>query len=88
MKVPVTEEGVLIPREWLEGAPIAELKKERGVITVVPLRSEQAPADQPEADRLVPESTLAGLWKHRADLGKSTEYARSLRENAQHREIR
>jgi hypothetical protein len=37
MKAKVSEEGVLIPRQWLDGAAEVELLRENGRITVVPL---------------------------------------------------
>lgn len=36
IKISVTAQGVLIPRQLLEGIEEVELKKENGVITLVP----------------------------------------------------
>jgi hypothetical protein len=37
MKVKVTEDGVLIPKNFLEGVTDVEIRKENGLILVVPL---------------------------------------------------
>ena len=37
MRAKVTEQGVLIPREWLEGIDEVELRQEENVIVVVPV---------------------------------------------------
>ncbi len=37
MRAQVTEQGVLIPREWLEGIDEVELRQEENVIVVVPV---------------------------------------------------
>lgn len=37
MRAKVTEQGVLIPREWLEGIDEVELRQEEHVIVVIPV---------------------------------------------------
>ncbi len=37
MKVKVTEQGVLLPREWFEGVGEVEVHKENQRVTVVPV---------------------------------------------------
>lgn len=37
MKVQVTKDGVLIPKEWLEGIDEVEISKEPGRIVVLPV---------------------------------------------------
>ena len=37
MKTEVTEQGVLIPRQWLEGVNEVELRRGRNVILVLPV---------------------------------------------------
>ena len=41
MRTRVTEQGLLIPREWLDNIKEVEIRKERNVIFIVPV----APAD-------------------------------------------
>lgn len=37
MKSKVTEQGVTIPKEWFDGADEVEIRREDGVIVLVPL---------------------------------------------------
>lgn len=37
MKVRVTEQGVVIPKQWLEGVDEVEIRQEQNVIVVVPI---------------------------------------------------
>lgn len=37
MKTKVTEQGLLIPKQWLEGIEEVEIRKEQNVILIVPV---------------------------------------------------
>jgi len=43
MRALVTEQGVIIPKDWLNGAHAAELERRDGIITVTPITAEVAP---------------------------------------------
>jgi virulence-associated protein VagC len=60
MRTGVTEQGVLVPKRLLEGTSEVEIRKENGVIVIVPLPSEDPilqlgrnPVDDDPADASV-----------------------------------
>lgn len=40
MRVKVTNEGVLIPKQWLEGIDVVEIRQEQTCIVIVPVDKE------------------------------------------------
>ncbi|MBU1661217.1 MAG: hypothetical protein KKD28_07070 [Chloroflexi bacterium] len=46
MQTTVTEQGLLIPKEWLEGVDEVEIRKEQNFLLIVPIMSDDHPIFQ------------------------------------------
>jgi hypothetical protein len=77
---PVTERQIV---EALRSVPAARWPEVMAFLDS--LRGEEMPSDPILTARDLAQSPLVGIWADRTDLGESREFARRLREKAEHR---